>query len=134
VENPEIQAVVDTFFGAFRSGEGLDARMDALRAVLAPEAVITKMDGHAREAMDVEAFVEPRRALLGSGRLEDFREWELDGRTEVFRGIAQHWCLYAKSWTEAGVAHHGRGAKSIQLAHEAGGWLITSVNWADDPE
>jgi hypothetical protein len=128
----EIQPVVDTFFAAFTSGPGLDERMAALRAVLRDDARITKAVGGVVETMDVDAFVEPRRELLASGRLEGFREWETYGETRVFGAIAQHWCTYSKTWTEAGVRHEGRGSKSLQLVREDGTWRISAAAWDDE--
>ena len=63
-DRAEIDAVVATFFAAFTSGPDLDARLDALRAVLLPQALVVRTCGGEPLAYDVEAFLAPRRALL----------------------------------------------------------------------
>jgi hypothetical protein len=127
-----IAAVVDTFFAAFTSGPDSRARLDALRAVFLPEAVIVRTCGDEPTAYDVDGFIAPRQALLSGGTLSDFREWELAGRTEVFGDVAQHFCSYAKSWSQDGEAVTGRGMKSIQLVRTADGWKISAAAWDDE--
>ncbi|KQW53033.1 hypothetical protein ASC77_01650 [Nocardioides sp. Root1257] len=134
-DRDEIDAVVATFFDAFTSGteSEVDARLEALRGVLLPETVIVSAAA-GPAAYDVDAFIEPRRALLTGGRLADFREWEVESTTEVWGGIAQRWCSYAKEWVESGVQATGRGRKSIQLVRTDGGWRISAVAWDDQTE
>ena len=127
-----IATVVRTFFAAFTSGPDSHERLDALRAVFLPEAVIVRTCGGEPTAYDVDGFIAPRQALLSGGTLSDFREWELDGRTEVFGDVAQHFCSYAKSWTQDGQAFTGRGMKSIQLVRTAQGWRISAAAWDDE--
>ena len=127
-----VQAVVDTFFAAFTSGPDVVARLDALRAVLLPEAVVVRTCGLEPAVYDVDSFIAPRQALLTSGTLTDFREWEVSGRTELFGDIAQHFCSYAKSWVQDGEPLRGKGMKSIQLVRTAGGWRISAVAWDDE--
>lgn len=132
-DQQDVQAVVDTFFAAFVSGPGLDERMAALRACFVPGAVVTRTLGEEPQVMSVEEFVAPRHELLSGTTVTGFREWEVSGRTETFRAVAQHWCTYSKSWTEAGREHHGHGAKTIQLVRTGAGWRITAAAWDDSP-
>jgi hypothetical protein len=129
----DIQAVVDTLFAAFDSGPGLTERMAGLRGLFVPGAVVTRIEDAEVVTMSVEEFVAPRDALLGGDRVTRFREWETAGRTEQFRGVAQHWSSYAKSWVEQGREHHGRGAKSLQLVRGEQGWRIAALAWDDHP-
>ena len=129
-----VAEVVRTFFAAFTSGPDAAARLDDLRAVLLPEAVVVRTCGGEPTAYDVEGFIAPRAALLSGGTLTDFREWPLDGRTEVFGDVAQHFCAYAKSWTQDGHDHTGRGMKSIQLVRTGDGWRISAAAWDDERE
>ena len=130
-DHSEIAEVVRTFFAAFTSGSDIEARLDGLREVLLPEALIVRTCG-APMSYDVDGFIEPRRELLTSGHVTDFREWELDGTTEVYGDIAQHWCTYAKEWVEDGEQLTGAGAKSIQLVRTETGWRISAVAWDDE--
>jgi hypothetical protein len=127
----QIEQVVGTFFAAFTSGPDLQERLEGLRELLLPEAVIVRTCG-APVSYDVDGFIQPRRELLTSGRVTGFREWELEGSTEVYGDIAQHWCTYAKEWSEDGAQLTGAGAKAIQLVRTEDGWQISSLAWDDE--
>ncbi|HEV7203481.1 MAG TPA: hypothetical protein VGN18_02660 [Jatrophihabitans sp.] len=129
-----IAALVTTFFAAFTSAPDAPERLDALRELFVPGAVIVRTCGMEPVVYDIDGFIEPRAALLSSGTLSDFREWELDGRTDVFGDIAQHLCRYAKSWVQDGAAVTGRGMKTLQFVRTAAGWRISAAAWDDERE
>jgi hypothetical protein len=129
-----IHGILRTFFAAFTSGPDCALGLDRLRSVFLPGAVIVRTCGGEPTVYDVDSFIEPRRALLSDGTLVDFREWELDGRTEIFGDIAQHWCGYAKSWTRDGTLFTGRGMKTLQFVRTSAGWRISAVAWDDERE
>lgn len=131
-DRTEIQAIVDTFFAAFTTGPGLNERMAALRDLFVPQAVVTSTCGREPTVMDVDAFIRPRHALLGEGRLTDFSEWPTGGRLDVFGDIAHWFGSYAKAGTQDGAATEGRGMKSIQLVRTAAGWRVTAAAWDDE--
>jgi hypothetical protein len=126
-----IARIVRTFFAAFTSGPGVAARLDALREVFLPEAVIIRTGGEP-VIYSVDSFIAPRRALLTGGALVDFAEWELSGHTQVFADIAQHYCSYAKSGVQDGIPFTGRGMKTLQLIRTSTGWRISAAAWADE--
>lgn len=127
-----VQDVVDRFFAAFRSGPGSGPRLDALRELFLPEAVIVRTLGEAPVAYDVDGFIAPRAELLSGGRLADFSEAELSGRIDVFGDIAAYLGRYEKSGVDAGVPFTGRGMKAIHLVRTAKGWRISAVAWDDE--
>ncbi len=108
------------------------ARLDALREVFLPQAVIVKTCGGEPEVYAVNSFIAPRQALLSGGRLTGFSEWELTGRTEVFGDIAQHFCSYAKEGVQDGVPFTGRGMKTLQFVRTSAGWRISAAAWDDE--
>lgn len=128
----EIADLVERFFDAFTSGPHLPARLEALRALFIPQAVIVRTCGLPLTVYDVDGFIAPRLALLTGGTVTQFREWETSGRTEVFGDIAHHWCTYAKEWTQAGERVHGAGRKTLQFVRTAGGWRISAAAWDDE--
>ncbi|MEU8004268.1 DUF4440 domain-containing protein [Catellatospora sp. NPDC049111] len=129
-----IAEIVRVFFAAFVSGPDGTTRLDALRGLFLPGAVIVKTCGGEPTVYDVDGFIAPRQALLAGGTLTDFREWELSGRTEVFGDIAQHFCSYAKSGVQDGTAFTGRGMKTMQFARTCAGWRISAAAWDDERE
>lgn len=133
-DRAEIAGVVATFFAAFTSEPDAPRRLDALRALFVPGAVIVRTCGMEPAFYDIDGFIEPRAALLSGGTLTDFREWELHGRTDVFGDIAQHLCTYAKAWVQDGAPVSGRGMKTLQFVRTAAGWRISAAAWDDERE
>jgi hypothetical protein len=134
LDRAAIAGVVKTFFDAFTSGPDVDARLDALRAAFLPEAVVVRTCGGVPVVYDVDGFLRPRRALLTGGALVDFSEWELQGRTEVFGDVAQHFCSYEKRGVQDGRPFTGRGMKTMQLVRMPAGWRISAAAWDDERE
>ena len=120
------------FFAAFASGPDCAARLDALRAVFLPEAVIVRGGGGEPAVYGVDSFIAPRLALLTGGTLVDFREWEVSGHTEMFGDIAHHFCRYAKSGVQDGTHFSAGGMKTLQFVRTAAGWRISAAAWADE--
>ncbi|WP_433262117.1 GNAT family N-acetyltransferase [Micromonospora vinacea] len=73
-DQEEILALVHCYFGAFASGPGVDERMAALRDAMLPGAIIVRTCGMDPAVYDVDAFIEPRQAMLTDGTLTDFQE------------------------------------------------------------
>jgi len=133
-DHEAIAAMAETFFGAFASGDGVAERLARLRELMLPEAVIVRTCGGEPAVYDVDSFIAPRQELLTGGTLTDFREWELDGRTEIFGDIAQRFCRYAKAGVQDGAAFSGRGMKTMQFVRTGDGWRISAAAWDDERE
>lgn len=127
-----IEEIVRAFFAAFASGADCVARLDRLRQLFLPEAVIVRAGGGMPTVYGVDDFIAPRMKLLSSGDLTDFREWELSGRTDVFGDIAQHFCSYAKTGVQHGASFTGRGMKTLQFVRTSAGWRISAAAWDDE--
>jgi hypothetical protein len=127
-----IAAIVKTFFDAFTSGSGCSERLDQLRGVFLPGAVIVRTCGAEPLVYDVGGFIAPRETLLTDGSLVDFHEWEVSGHTEVFGDIAHRYCSYAKEGVQNGEPFTGRGMKTLQFVRTAAGWRISAAAWDDE--
>jgi hypothetical protein len=79
-----------------------------------------------------EEFIAPRIALLGSGELADFHEWEEAQTTRIMGSLALRSSRYAKSGVRGGIATTGTGTKFFQLAKLSGSWKIVALSWLDD--
>ncbi|MEU4159177.1 DUF4440 domain-containing protein [Actinoplanes sp. NPDC026670] len=127
-----IADIVRTFFAAFTSGTECAARLDGLRQLFLPEAVIVRTCGGEPVVYGVDGFIAPRRELLTNGTLTDFREWEESGRTEIFGDIAQRFSVYAKAGVQDEASFTGRGMKTLQFVRTSAGWRISAVAWDDE--
>lgn len=129
---PSIDDVTRAFFAAF-TNKGKAPDVDALYRLFVPSAIIVKCSAGGAEIYTLSEFVEPRRQLLTSGKLVDFEEREISGRTDVFRGIAQRFSDYEKSGVLDGKPFTGRGKKTLQLVLSHGTWKISALSWEDEP-
>ena len=127
-----IDELTRIFFGAFSNQSGAGPDIDVLYRIFIAQAVIVRRNGEACEICDLRGFIEPRRNLLTEGRLIDFHEEEVSGRTEIFGGIAQRFCTYRKAGILDGRAFAGRGVKTIQFILVDGGWKIGALAWEDE--
>jgi len=127
-----VREAVDAFLDAFRSGPESPQRLDRLRTLLLPQAVVIRTCGLDLGVYDVESFIAPREALLAGGSLVDFHEWSLAGRIDVFGDIAAWFGSYAKEGVHDGEPTAGRGMKSVQLVRTPEGWRISAVAWDDE--
>ncbi|WP_246190702.1 GNAT family N-acetyltransferase [Agromyces agglutinans] len=128
----EIEALVDAFFAAFTSGPDVAARLDGLRDLMLPEAVIVRTGDLTPAVSGVEAFIAPRQAILTDGTLVDFHERAQPGRLEVSGDFAQWFGRYAKAGVLHGEPFVGGGAKSMQFVRTGAGWRISAAVWQDD--
>ena len=128
----EIRELARCFFAAFTSGAGVDARLDALRSALLPQAIVVSTGGKSPTVYDVESFIAPRRTLLTDGSLVDFSEHATGGRIDLFGDIAQWFGGYTKAGVLHGAAYVGAGMKSLQFVRTPDGWRISAAAWDDE--
>jgi hypothetical protein len=133
-DTAEIEGIVRVFFAAFTSGPEAATRLDQLRTLFLPEAVVVRTCGLEPGVYGVEEFIAPREALLSGGTLVDFREWQVSGRTDLFGDIAHWFGSYAKSGVQAGTPFRGQGMKSMQFVRTTEGWRISAAAWDDERE
>ncbi|MEV8375327.1 DUF4440 domain-containing protein [Kribbella sp. NPDC056861] len=130
-DRAELEVIVEAFFESFTSGDGTTERLDVLRKLLLPEAVIVRTLGEEPAIYSVEEFIAPRQELLEGGTLVSFSEWPVEGRIDIFGDIAHWWGSYAKEGVQNGVAFIGRGVKTIQFIRTTNGWRISAAAWDD---
>jgi hypothetical protein len=133
-DETQIECAVHAFFAAFTSGPESPSRLDRLRSLFLPQALIVSTCGAEPVAYGVEEFIAPRKALLTGGRLLDFREWQVSGRIDLFGDIAHWFGTYAKAGVQDGSPFTGRGMKSMQFVRTREGWRISAAAWDDERE
>lgn len=126
-----IAALTGAFFDTFTMRGGIPEHIDSLYDLFVPGAVIVKNVDGAGEVVDVAGFVEPRRAILSGGSMENFREWETAERTEICGHVAHRLSGYQKFWSMSGKAYGGTGVKALQFVRVADGWKISALAWDD---
>ncbi|MFO1392272.1 MAG: hypothetical protein U1F09_00730 [Steroidobacteraceae bacterium] len=127
-----IDALVRAFFAVFDNRDGRRPRLGALHELCLPECVIVKAGPDGPAIYGLDAFIAPRAALLTSGELTDFFEEEVEGRTDLFGGVAQRFCVYRKGGVLNGKAFSARGMKTLQFVRTQDGWRISAFAWEDE--
>jgi len=130
----QIGRIIEAFFAAFTSGPHSASRLEVLRSLFHPAAVIARTCGLEPVLLGVDDFIAPRARLLSSGGLVRFREWELRGRVQVFGDLAVYVGSYAKAGVQDGLPFEGRGLKTMHLIRTADGWRISAAAWDDERE
>ncbi len=126
----KIAEITSAFYSAFTNKDG-PAPVDSLYDICLPEALILNATSDVPAVYNLRAFVEPRRARLGSGALTDFHEYEVSGDTGIFGRIAHRVSRYEKAWLEHGLQKQGAGTKIFSLVLTPNGWRIASALWND---
>ena len=135
-EDPDDRVQVDhlvrRFFAAFDNRDGRSPMEDELLALFAAKAIVARDENGSCRMYSPTEFVAPRIALLGSGDVVGFHEWEESATTEVRGSIAVRTSRYAKSGIYDGTFQSGGGVKFFQFARLPSGWRIVALSWIDD--
>lgn len=125
-------SLLAAFFAAVSFDEGAEPAYDGLHALFVERGLLVRAATGVPEAAGVREFIEPRRALVRSGRLKRFREWEISAREQAFGNVAHRFSVYGKSALLDGVATEARGMISTQFVRGPQGWRITVMAWDDE--
>lgn len=127
----ELSALMDAFFDAVSFDSGA-ARYERLHELFIEDGMLIKNTTEVPEISSVDEFIAPRRALVATGKLASFREYETAEITEVFGQVAHRFSTYAKAGVLDGEPFEGRGVISTQFIRTPEGWRIASMAWDDE--
>ena len=131
-DRDSIDKLIVEFFAAFDNRGGRIPQQSEMTRLFADKAVVAKHQVGTCELYSPTEFAVPRVALLGSGALVEFHEWEESSSTELAGAIAARTSRYAKSGLCNGAPYDGTGTKFFQLAKFPNGWRIVALSWIDD--
>jgi hypothetical protein len=127
-----LKAIIDAFFGAVSFEEGSAPAYDRIRELVVPGGLVIRNSGAAPEIATVDEFIAPRQALVDSGELRSFAEFETHAITEVFGQVAHRLSTYGKRGVSSGEPFEGAGVISTQFVLTPDGWRISSMAWDDE--
>jgi hypothetical protein len=127
----ELAALTAAFFDAVSFAPGERPAYDAIRGLFIAQGLLIKNVGSA-EITTVDEFIAPRRALVDSGELTEFKEGELSATTAVFGNVAHRMSAYFKRGVQGGVRFHARGMISTQFVLMPAGWRMSAMAWDDE--
>jgi len=129
---PQIDALMTAFLAAVSFEPGTQPDYERIRALFIASGLLIKNTAATPEISGIDAFIEPRRALVQGGRLTRFREVEVSQRTQVFGQVAQRMSAYTKDGISDGTAFSARGVIFTQFISTPEGWRISSMAWDDE--
>ncbi|MEP6791242.1 MAG: hypothetical protein ABI907_07715 [Ramlibacter sp.] len=128
----ELKRLTDEFFRAVSFEAGGKPPYEIIRSLFIEQGLLIKNVGSACEISSVSQFIEPRQALVDSGRLTRFHEAELSEATVVFGNVAHRYSAYEKSGVQQGQAFEARGMISTQFVRTPDGWKMSAMAWDDE--
>lgn len=128
----ELAALADRFFRAVSFEAGEAPPYGDIHALFISTGLLIKNTAATPEISTVAQFIAPRQALVDSGALTRFKEWELSEHTQVFGNIAHRYSAYGKAGTQNGVAFEARGVISTQFIKTPEGWKMSAMAWDDE--
>lgn len=131
-DQAQIDALIAAFFAAFDNRKGRAPDPERLARMFAEQAVVTMHQASGCLLYTPQEFIAPRVALLKSGELVEFHEWEDSATTQVLGSLGVRTSRYAKSGVRNGDSFTGSGTKFFHIARMAGGWQIVALSWIDD--
>jgi hypothetical protein len=138
-----LDGIVNALYASVSFESGGQPNWPRFRGLFDPAALLVRVDAriahhHAGDIEEepavrissIDDFVARTTAAIEGGGLTEFRERELNRRTEVFGDLAAVFSTYERSVGE----DVRRGINSIQLAKDGERWWVISISWTDEVE
>ena len=130
-DKAQIDSITTLFFQAFTNTNNKIPQLEVLYDLFVPTATISNNTNGKIEHFTLQSFISPRKQLLCNGELTNFEEMEVSCQTEIYKNLAQRFCLYKKSGTLNGNYFQGSGTKLFQFVKVNNQWKINAVVWCD---
>ncbi len=128
----ELDKLAADFFDAVSFEPGGKPPYETIHALFIDAGLLIKNTAQVPEISTVREFIAPRQALVASGELTHFKEWELSETTQVFGNIAHRYSVYGKAGTQNGKTFEARGVISTQFVKTPQGWKMSAMAWDDE--
>ena len=128
----ELDSLSTRFFRAVSFEPGDKPAYDDIHSLFITAGLLIKNTASTPEISTIAGFIAPRQALVDSGALTRFKEWELSEITQVFGNIAHRYSAYGKAGTMNGEAFEARGMISTQFVKTPEGWKMSAMAWDDE--
>jgi hypothetical protein len=128
----ELDALAAAFFKAVSFEPGAAPPYQNIHSLFITAGLLIKNTASKPEISTVAEFIAPRQALVDSGALTRFKEWELSETTHIFGNIAHRYSAYGKAGTQNGKDFEARGVISTQFIKTPEGWKMSAMAWDDE--
>lgn len=128
----ELDSLSSRFFRAVSFEAGEAPPYGDIHGLFIDAGLLIKNTAATPEISTIAQFIAPRQALVDSGALTRFKEWELSETTQVFGNIAHRYSAYGKAGTQNGKDFEARGVISTQFIKTPEGWKMSAMAWDDE--
>ncbi len=128
----ELDRLCVEFFRAVSFEAGESPPYENIHKLFIESGLLIKNTGSTPEISTIGQFIEPRQALVRSGELTRFREWELSEITQLFGNVGHRFSTYAKTGSMKGVSFEAKGMISTQFILTEAGWKMSAMAWDDE--
>lgn len=128
----ELDSLSSRFFRAVSFEAGEAPPYGDIHGLFIDAGLLIKNTASTPEISTIAQFIAPRQALVDSGALTRFKEWELSETTQVFGNIAHRYSAYGKAGTQSGKDFEARGVISTQFIKTPEGWKMSAMAWDDE--
>ena len=118
----ELVGVISKFFDAVSFEPGGRPSYASIPALFIERGLLIKNVNSIPEISSVQEFIGPREALVSSGMLMRFDEFERSESTVIFGNVG----------TSGGTPFEARGVITTQFVNTLGGWKMSSMAWDDE--
>lgn len=132
VVKTELDKLTNEFFRAVSFEVGGVPAYELIRSLFIEAGLLIKNVGAVPEISTVQQFIEPRQALVRSGDLARFNEYEISASTVIFGNVAHRFSIYGKSGTMKGTTFSTKGMISTQFILTPAGWRMSAMAWDDE--
>lgn len=127
----QINEIVNRFFDLFTNTDNSIPNLQDIKNIFLSDGLIVNNSFEEPATYNLENFIKPREEILTNGTLVNFKEQEIDHKTEICGNIAQRKCTYKKAGVLNGVPFEGEGIKLMQFIKVKNQWFLSAVLWSD---
>lgn len=127
-----ITEITNRFFSAFTNKGNEQPKLDLLKDICIPEAMITNNNRSTADIFNLSSFIDKRSKILTDGTLVEFEEKEIFEETKIVENIATRFSEYEKKGFVFRQRFHLKGYKLFQFVKIKQSWKICSILWIDN--
>lgn len=128
----EILHLLERFFETVSFSSGQTPAYKSIRGLFVGEGLLVGGNTESVTARTVEDFIAVREEAFANGRLTEFSERELAGRTITFGNMAHRMSRYEKRGVLDDTPFSAVGIISTQFARTADSWRMIAMVWDDE--
>jgi hypothetical protein len=129
-----IETVVTSLYKSISFKKGKYPDLQKLKTLFIKEARLIRTDKDDYKVMSVDEFTGNLKKQIEAGGFKEFREYEINGKIDLFGGIAQVFSGYEADFETVEGRMKTKGINSIQLVERNNEWKVVTILWYGEDE